>query len=69
MLERCIMTLEKMNPDIVLRLPADKKHLKAKIKRIAKKNRMTLTEMMIRMMEWFLEEIESGRDFTIKIQK
>jgi len=63
------MVREKMNPDIVLRLPEDKKHLKTKVKKIAKKNRMTLTEMMVRIMEWFLEEMDSGKDFTIRIEK
>ena len=60
---------EKMNPDIVIRLPDDKKHMKTKLKRIAKRNRMTMTEMMIRIMEWFLEEIDKGAEFTIKIHK
>ena len=62
------MTREKMNPDIVLRLPDDKKHLKAKVRRIAKRNRMTMTEMMIRIMEWFLEEIDKGKEFTVTIK-
>lgn len=55
--------------DIAIRLPDDKKPLKKRLVKIAKKNRLTLTDMMIYMMEWFLEEIDSGRDFTIKIQK
>lgn len=63
------MVAEKKNPDIVLRLPDEKKILKKRIVRIAKKNRLTLTDMMIYMMEWFLQEMESGREFTIKIMK
>ena len=63
------MVREKMNLDIVIRLPDDKKHMKTRLKRLAKRNRMTLTEMMIRIMEWFLEEIDKGKEFTIKIEK
>ncbi len=60
--------VEERNPDIILRLPADKKHLKTKVKKIAKRNRFTLTDMMIYMMEWFLEEHDKGTEFVIKIK-
>ena len=62
------MTSDKRNPDIIIRLPDDKKILKAKIKKIAKRNRLTLTDMFIYLMEWFLEEHEKGTEFTIKIK-
>ena len=62
------MTSDKRNPDIIIRLPDDKKILKAKIKKIAKRNRLTLTDMFIYLMTWFLEEYESGKQFSIKIE-
>jgi len=63
------MVAEKKNPDIVLRLPDEKKALKKELVKIAKRNRMTLTSLMIYMMEWFLEEIDQGKEFVIKIKR
>ena len=63
------MLVAKKNPDIVLRLPDEKKILKKEIVRIAKKNRLTLTAMLIYIMEWFLEEIKAGKEFSIKIKR
>ena len=61
-------TIDRPNPDIILRLPEDKKILKAKIKKIAKRNRLDFTKMMIYIMEWFLEEMDRGKEFVIKIK-
>ena len=58
----------KKNPDIVLRLPDEKKILKQRLKKIAKRNRLNLTELMIYMMEWYLEEHDKGTEFVIKIK-
>ena len=53
--------------DISLRLPDNKKYLKKELVRIAKKNNLTLNNLMVYVLEWFLEEREK-REFTIKLK-
>ena len=53
--------------DISLRLPDNKKYLKKELVRIAKKNNLTLNNLMIYVLEWFLEEREK-MEFTIKLK-
>ena len=53
--------------DISLRLPDNKKYLKKELVRIAKKNNLTLNDLMVYVLEWFLEEREK-REFTIKLK-
>jgi len=53
--------------DISLRLPEDKKYLKKELVKISKKNNLTLTNLMIYVMEWFLEE-RKDKEFTIKLK-
>ena len=53
--------------DISLRLPDNKKYLKKELVRIAKKNNLTLNNLMVYLIEWFLEEREK-RELTIKLK-
>ncbi len=53
--------------DISLRLPDNKKYLKKELVRIAKKNNLTLNNLMVYVIEWFLEQREK-REFTIKLK-
>ena len=53
--------------DISLRLPEDKKYLKKELVKISKKNNLTLTNLMIYVIEWFLEE-RKDKEFTIKLK-
>lgn len=50
--------------DIAIRLPASKKHLKNKLIAIAKKNSMTMTQIVVIAIEHFL----SSPDVSIKIK-
>lgn len=50
--------------DIAIRLPASKKHLKSKLIAIAKKNSMTMTQIVVIAIEHFL----SSPDVSIKIK-
>jgi hypothetical protein len=50
--------------DIAIRLPASKKHLKSKLIAIAKKNGLTLTQVVTIALEHFL----SSPDVSIKIK-
>lgn len=45
---------KKPGHDIAIRLPADKKHLREKIWEVARKNNMTLTQLMVIVIESFL---------------
>ena len=60
------MVTERIPPDIAFRL-GDKKHYKTKLKKIAKTNGMTMQQLMIHIVEWFLEE-KKKRDFVIKLK-
>ena len=53
--------------DIGLRLPEDKKYLKKELVKISKKNNLTLTNLMIYVIEWFLEE-RKEKEFAIKLK-
>lgn len=53
--------------DISIRLPKGKKHLKRELMKVAAKNEMTLTVLMISVIEWFLEE-RKDREFAIKLR-
>ena len=52
--------------DISVRLD-DKKHLKTKLKRIAKNNHLNLNQLMIYIIEWFLEA-QKDEIFSIKLK-
>ena len=54
--------------DIGLRLPEDKKYLKKELVKISKKNNLTLTNLMIYVIEWFLEE-RKEKEFAIKLKQ
>jgi hypothetical protein len=54
--------------DISLRLPEDKKYLKKELVKVEKKNHLTLTNLMIYVIEWFLEE-RKDQEFTIKLRQ
>lgn len=60
------MVTERTPPDIAFRL-GDKKHYKTQLKRIAKTNGMTMQQLMIHIVEWFLEE-KKKKTFTIKLK-
>ena len=61
------MMLQKKPPDFQIRLPDEKDHLKKEIKKIAKKNRMSMNELFVRIIEWFLDE-RKKREFTITLK-
>ena len=54
--------------DIQIRLPDDKKYIKTKLKRIAKKNRLSMTQLVTLIFEWWLDARESGTKFNIPIE-
>lgn len=53
--------------DISLRLPEERKFLKKELVKIAKKNNLTLNNLMIYVIEWFLEE-KKQKTFSIKLK-
>ena len=55
-------------PDIVVRLQPEKKFLKRELKKVAKRNKMSVNLLMMLMMEWFLDEIAKGKVFTREIK-
>ncbi len=58
----------KSNPaDLYIRLPEQKKGIKKELVRIAAENNMPLNQLMIVIVEWFLEE-RKEREFTIKLR-
>jgi hypothetical protein len=61
-----VMTRESESPDIQIRL-GEKKYLKKDLKKIAKRNGLTLQQLYIYIIEWFLEEMEE-KTFTIKLK-
>ena len=54
--------------DLSIRLPTDKKHLKQKLLKIAESNHITMNQLVIYVIEWFLEEKKQKRQFVIKIK-
>ena len=52
--------------DICIRL-GDKKYIKKELEKIAKKNGITLQQLVIYIMEWFLEE-KKKKTFQIKLK-
>jgi len=53
--------------DLYIRLPEDKKPIKKELEKIAAENNMPLNQLMIVIVEWFLEE-RKEREFTIKLR-
>jgi len=53
--------------DISLRLPEDKKYLKKELVKIAKRNNLTVTNLMIYVIERFSEE-RNEKEFAIKLK-
>ena len=53
--------------DLSIRLPKDKKHLKQELVKIAERNHITLNQLVIYIVQWFLDERED-RTFTIKLK-
>ena len=53
--------------DITIRLPASKKHLKQDLLKIAQKNGWTLTQLMIFVIEWFIEA-RKEKNLSVKIK-
>jgi hypothetical protein len=53
--------------DIYIRLPENKKYIKAELLKIAEKNNMSLQGVATIALEWFIEE-KKKREFTIKIK-
>ena len=62
--------IRKLKPpfDISIRLPLGKKHLKEKIVKMAADNGISMTTLVIYMIEWFLEERQKNRVFTITLK-
>ena len=53
--------------DISLRLPEDKKYLKKELVKIAKRNNLTVTNLMIYVIERFSEE-RNEKEFAIELK-
>jgi len=53
--------------DIVIRL-GEKKHIKDELEKIARKNRITLTKLVITILEDFLEQRKTGKNFHLKLE-
>ena len=53
--------------DIAIRLPESKKYIKDKLKTIAKRNGLTMTTLLIFVIDWFLEE-HKGKKIEIKLR-
>jgi len=53
--------------DLIVRL-GNKKPLKAKLQKIAGKNQMSVNKLMIKIICWFIDAYESGKDFTIMLK-
>jgi hypothetical protein len=62
------MTEQDRALDIQIRLPENKKHLKNELKKIAKKNRLSLTQLITFIFEWWLEERKKGTEFKIPVE-
>jgi len=54
--------------EITIRLGPGDESLKKQIRKIAKKNNMTLQAFMIEMMKWFLKEYGEGKTFSKEIK-
>jgi hypothetical protein len=61
---------KKLNPpfDISIRLPLGKKHLKEKLVKMAADNGISMTTLVIYIFEWFFEERQKGKAFTIRLK-
>lgn len=53
--------------DIYIRL-GEKKHIKTELQRIARKNRITVTKLVIDILEEFLQKRKAGENFHIKLK-
>jgi len=53
--------------DIAIRLPENQKHFKVELNKLAKRNGMSLTALMLHVIEWFLEEHRS-KPFSIRLK-
>jgi len=62
------MTDKDRSLDIQIRLADNKKHLKTELKKIAKKNRLTYTQLLTYIIEWWLEERKAGKEFKVPIE-
>jgi hypothetical protein len=60
----------KLNPpfDISIRLPLGKKELKEKLVKMAAENGISMTTLVIYIFEWFFEERQKNRVFTITLK-
>lgn len=54
--------------DLSIRLPKDKKYLKQELVKIAERNHITLNQLVVYIVEWFLDEKKQKRQFVIKIK-
>ena len=60
---------DKVRPhDIAIRLPDEKKYIKKGLRRIAKRNRMSLNQLVIVILDRWLEERKEGKEFTVPIE-
>lgn len=58
---------KKLGPDIGIRL-GRKISIKPKLEAIALRNGISLNDLLIHALEWFLAERAHGREFSIKIK-
>ena len=54
--------------DIAIRLPADKKHLKTALWKVAVKNNMTFTQLMVIVIENFFDDYKAKNGITVKLK-
>lgn len=53
--------------DIQVRLPVGSDY-KDQLLKIAKENHLSMNTLIVKMIEWFLQEREKGKEFAIKLK-
>jgi hypothetical protein len=60
---------DKVRPhDIAIRLPDERKYIKKGLRKIAKRNRMSLNQLVIVILDRWLEDQKAGKEFTMPIK-
>lgn len=54
--------------DLSIRLPMDKKYMKQELVKIAKKNHLTLNQLVTYIIGWYLDGIKKNKRFFVQIK-